>query len=373
MRFHITPAGPAPCTAEKRPCPYGGESGLENHFDSLADAYRYFEEQMTRDGKPVLESLGAAALTTRRAIRLATQPPNKLCDERIEYILELHDELREKALIQKQLLEHLQARNAILTEEEFSSREAAVEAITSHLREQGVETKNLYSTDGVYTPERRALHSKILKHFINKYKGIANGGEAVIAGGLAGAGKSTALEWRIGKYAVINPDDVKEYMAERGLMPRITGLSPMEASTLVHEEASDISQALLRTFIAQKKNVMLDVTLGGLSSARRKIEMLSREGYKIEGNFVDITLEVSEERGRARYRRSMNEYIRGANSIGGRPVPVGVNHPSTRQQNSANADNFIALCRSGVFSKIVVYDNSGTAPAMVDFGQFAKD
>ena len=37
---------------------------------------------------------------------------------------------------------------------------------------------------------------------------------------------------------MINPDDIKEELAQRGMVPEIDGLSPMEATDLVHEESS---------------------------------------------------------------------------------------------------------------------------------------
>lgn len=38
MKYHISPDGPKPCQATKRPCPVGGE-----HFTALRDAERAFE------------------------------------------------------------------------------------------------------------------------------------------------------------------------------------------------------------------------------------------------------------------------------------------------------------------------------------------
>ncbi len=73
-------------------------------------------------------------------------------------------------------------------------------------------------------------------------------GRAIIAGGLSGAGKSTVLDHYAGidrsQYLTINPDDIKEKMADRGLIPQVDGLSPMEASDLVHEESSYIARRL---------------------------------------------------------------------------------------------------------------------------------
>jgi hypothetical protein len=41
------------------------------------------------------------------------------------------------------------------------------------------------------------------------------------------------------RYLTINPDDVKEEMGRRGLIPDVPGLSPMEASDLVHDVKND--------------------------------------------------------------------------------------------------------------------------------------
>ena len=67
-----------------------------------------------------------------------------------------------------------------------------------------------------------------------------------MVGGLGGAGKTTILKGQanvdLSRYLMINPDDIKEEMAQRGLVPHIEGLSPMEASDLVHEESSAIAK-----------------------------------------------------------------------------------------------------------------------------------
>lgn len=45
--FHISPSGGiSKCRATVNPCPYGGESGSENHFDSVSEARRAYEKMM---------------------------------------------------------------------------------------------------------------------------------------------------------------------------------------------------------------------------------------------------------------------------------------------------------------------------------------
>lgn len=43
-RFHFGTKGPSPCSAQIS-CPYGGETGQDNHFDTLADAAAAYEKQ----------------------------------------------------------------------------------------------------------------------------------------------------------------------------------------------------------------------------------------------------------------------------------------------------------------------------------------
>jgi hypothetical protein len=74
-------------------------------------------------------------------------------------------------------------------------------------------------------------------------------GAGFIAGGLGGAGKTTVLEQHAGinssGFPTINPDEFKEELARRDLVPDVPGLSPMEASSLVHQESSHIARMLV--------------------------------------------------------------------------------------------------------------------------------
>jgi ABC-type nitrate/sulfonate/bicarbonate transport system ATPase subunit len=76
---------------------------------------------------------------------------------------------------------------------------------------------------------------------------VPSDGRAVIAGGIAGAGKTTVLESFAGidrsQHLTVNPDEIKEKMAERRMIPGADGLSPMERSGLVHEESSQAASA----------------------------------------------------------------------------------------------------------------------------------
>ena len=119
---------------------------------------------------------------------------------------------------------------------------------------------------------------------------------------------------------MINPDDVKEEMARRGLVPEVDGLSPMEASDLVHEESSHIAKRLAYRAQSDGKNVIWDVTMSSLASTERRVDALRGAGYgEITGVFVDISVEVSARRADSRHRGDHDQYRAGL-GLGGRHI-----------------------------------------------------
>jgi predicted kinase len=136
---------------------------------------------------------------------------------------------------------------------------------------------------------------------------------AFLAGGLPGAGKTTVLEQHAGidrsNYLTINPDEIKNEMAKRGMIPQLAGLTPMEASDLVHEESSYIAKQLALRAGASGKNVIWDITMSSRVSTESRISDLRDAGYsRVEGIFVDIPIEVAIHRSDARHREGHDSY-----------------------------------------------------------------
>jgi predicted kinase len=194
-----------------------------------------------------------------------------------------------------------------------------------------------------------------------------------MAGGLGGAGKTTVLESYAGidrsQYLTINPDEIKEEMADRGLIPPVEGLSPMEASDLVHEESSYIAKRLARRAMDDGKNVIWDITMASKDSTEERLAALDHAGYVTTGVFVDIPVEVSVQRADARHRDGHEKY-RNGRGLGGRYVPpeviltqadpdLGSKNRRTFESIKARLDNW------------VMYDNSvdGRAPVLLASGE----
>jgi predicted ABC-type ATPase len=197
-----------------------------------------------------------------------------------------------------------------------------------------------------------------------------------MAGGLGGAGKSTVLEEYAGidrsKYLTINPDDIKEEMASRGLIPHVHGLSPMEASDLVHEESSYIARRLALRAQAEGKNIIWDITMSSHKKTAERIDQLRSAGYsRIEGIFVDIPVETAVTRVAARHREGHDDY-RAGRGFGGRFVPAGViERQADPEWGSVNRKNFEVVKHR--FDAWARYENSGAAPVLAEATKTAEE
>lgn len=249
-----------------------------------------------------------------------------------------------------------------------------IEKVLSEKIKAGQTTDKLYTLDGqgrVWAPERAKIHKEIVDDLYKRAKKVPRDGKSVIAGGLGGAGKSTVLGKHAGvqteDYLTINPDDIKEIFAERDLIPEIEGLSPMEASALVHEESSHVANMLAQRAYGDKRNVVWDITMSSRGSVERRIAEMRAAGYgDVSAVFVDIPVETSVERALARHRRGMEKYDDGEGP-GGRYVPPAIIRKNAHSsKSSANRDVFDIL--QDQFDSWQLFDNSGKSPKRVGSG-----
>jgi predicted kinase len=212
-----------------------------------------------------------------------------------------------------------------LTDAQYASRILEVDATLADWRQTYRGTEYQHTTDDmrrVWTKERAARHDEIIQHLYGQAAHVPCEGKAVLAAGLPGAGKTTVLSALAGidhsYYLVINPDDIKEQLATRAMVPVVPGLSPMEATVLAHEESSYIAKQLALRAYADRKNVIWDITMSSTDSTQRRVLELRAAGYvDVEGIFIDIPVEVSLRRAEARHRKQHDAY-RAGEGLGGR-------------------------------------------------------
>jgi hypothetical protein len=229
---------------------------------------------------------------------------------------------------------------------------------------------------GKYTEERQAAHAALIEDYKKgvNWDGIPADRQALLSGGLGGAGKGTMLEaMHIDhkKFVTIDPDGLKGLMSKHGLVPDPVALGlkdfdppvrPMELAGLIHEESSDLSKNIAKMAMNEGKNVILDNTMGS-DSVFKKVNELKDKGYEVEGVFVDVSIEMSVESALARH---MNGTVKGGD--GGRFVDPKLSagqEPSDPQFRSANRERFNKIAPS--LKRSVVIDNQSYAQRPTGF------
>jgi predicted kinase len=268
-----------------------------------------------------------------------------------------------------------------LTDAEHAEHVAEVEAKLEEARAAGLATNLQHTIDPrrvFWSAERESVHDSIVQDLYEAAETVPCEGKAILAGGLPGSGKSTVLGEQpdIGAFAymTINPDAVKEELARRGLIPELPGLSPMEASDLVHEESSHIAKRLAQLAQADRRNVIWDVTMSSVTSTEKRIDLLRASGYsEVRGIFVDIPVDVSVGRALDRHREGHEIYLSGT-GLGGRYVsPDMIRAQGDPEWGSQNRRAFEAVKeRFDVWS---LYDNSvdGQDAVLIDSGRWIRD
>lgn len=223
--------------------------------------------------------------------------------------------------------------------------------------------------EGNYTPERKALHDKILKSVLTPERIKAATPEAgtrptfVVLGGRGGSGKSSFThnettgakpavnEFDSTKFLTLDADAIKDM-----LDPPYEGWNANQ----VHEESSYLFDKIAD--VAQKMglNIISDATLKS-NKMGPVLKGLQDKGYDIEGHYMFLPRQKAAE-------RACGRYLKDGPQNRGRLVP-----PDVILGNTKNEEHFDAL--KPFFRKWSAYDNDqpkGTPPQLIDHSDFGE-
>ncbi|MGH3275859.1 MAG: zeta toxin family protein, partial [Streptosporangiaceae bacterium] len=154
------------------------------------------------------------------------------------------------------------------TDEEWAAHRAGVLVRVGQAYDAGLASDAQHTIDPgrqIWSADRLPAHRIVIDNIYNRARDVPNEGKAIFSGGLCGAGKTTVLTGHAGidrsQYLTISADEIKEEMARIGLVPEIDGLSPMEASDLVHKESSYLARQLALRAQADGKNILWDTQM----------------------------------------------------------------------------------------------------------------
>jgi predicted ABC-type ATPase len=154
-----------------------------------------------------------------------------------------------------------------------------------------------------FTPERQALHDKIVRDTVDGVPPSANPTFYMMGGGAA-AGKSSMVRSGVvdvpgeGKAVQLNVDETRKRIPEYGAM-QATG--DKSASAFTHEEASYVTKRAQAAAFERKQDAVLDGT-GDSSEAslNKKITTAQANGYEVKGYYATVPVKVAIERSDAR-------------------------------------------------------------------------
>ena len=208
--------------------------------------------------------------------------------------------------------------------------------------------------DGVpiFTPERKALHDKIISDNLRPYRRSENPTYTMLGGGPA-SGKTTNLGRMAGDgsrtVAKIDPDEIKGLLPEYRAMVRA---GDDRAAAFVHEESSYIAKRMQQAAFERRVSILLDGTgdgePGGLLA---KITAARASGYQVRGYYATITVDEALLRAGLRAKRT------------GRKVP----EEKIRFTHAKVSEAFPTA--SGNMDEVFLYDTMETTPRLIAVGR----
>lgn len=232
------------------------------------------------------------------------------------------------------------------------SRADRLAARQARTRRPAKDTREAYTANGVYTPERQALHDGYLQEQMKVAVRVPDP-EYRIMGGGAASGKSSLLQ--SGDvvlprgHVMANADEAKDVLPE--YRQRLAAKDESAAS-YVHEESSDMVKRLTDESLRSGYHTVLDgVGNGEIEDLARKIQKGRDAGARrIVGDYVTVDTDEALRRAIARGERI------------GRFVPE-----EAIRQGHVNVSKtfYLASRRDDLFDELRLWDNNGEAPRLI--------
>lgn len=210
---------------------------------------------------------------------------------------------------------------------------------------QATTATETYDGNGqVWKPERAAVHKDIVDGYMRKAEKVPSGHRAILVGGIPAPARSA-----VGRQAAperdflhVNTDDIKEELAARGMVPEVRGLSPMEASPLVHGEAGHVADLVTREALRRGKNVAVHTAMSDPDAIKAHADRFRAAGHTVHGVFVHTPVDKAVGSAASRHR-SGHEAWRQQKSNGAKYVTPGLLHAAEAAPGSSvNAGAFEA-------------------------------
>ena len=202
--------------------------------------------------------------------------------------------------------------------------------------------------NGNLSPEREALHREIIEKCLAGK--TAPDGQPVLRmmGGGPASGKGS-VDPIIGTFDdahhyKVDPDEVKKMLPGYDKMTKETD----QAACYYHEESSALAKRIYQEALNRGLNVTYDGTGdGSMNSLTKKLNAAKEKGYRTEGEYVTVNVDVALQRNQSRYEHAIEK---------GEPARL---PPADYVKKCHAKVTDISVEAAPLFDKITVYDNNG--------------
>jgi zeta toxin len=174
----------------------------------------------------------------------------------------------------------------------------------------------------IWSADRSRHQGRVVAGLYGQAAGVPGERRAVLAGGLRGADKKTALD-KAGvdrsRFLLVSVDTVLAELARRSLIPVVAGLAPLEGAQQVHAEARYVAKRLTARAMAAGTNVLLDVTAASWPSVRSWLHVADLAAFTLDVVIAEIGAADAVAWAGAAHARGQEAYRRGRGD-GGRYV-----------------------------------------------------
>jgi len=203
--------------------------------------------------------------------------------------------------------------------------------------------------DGNWTPERQALHNKIIAGAFEGKTPVDHPTSYLMGGGTA-SGKSSII--RSGQVVLpknliaVDADAIKGKLPEYQSMVKVKN---PKAAAFAHVESSYLSKRIMKKATDEKYNMMLDGTGdSSMEKLKKKVAVMRSKGATVEANYVTVATDVAVARSIARAKKT------------GRHVPESI----VRGIHKSVSHVFHDAVKEGLFDKVALYDTGGGGKAV---------
>jgi Zeta toxin len=260
-------------------------------------------------------------------------------------------------------------------DEHASHLRYAEDAVARALR-AGRATSQEHTADGrgqIWTPERASMHSDLVHEALDNSVDVPSAKKGMLVGGFRHPGRKAVVNGSLQPqdYVHADPELVKEAMAALGLIPEIRGLSPMDASALVHEEAVHIASLIADLAMQRGKNLAVHLPMSSPDGVQDHVQRLKDNGYKVHGVFVHTPVDAAVDAARRGHRAGHEKYRQGKGPGAKLPFSGALAAAETSGGSSLNQESF-DLARPSMDSW-ERWDNSSSPPRRTEQGGATSD